>query len=104
MHAAGVISHHAAQRTAAVRRGIGAEGQVVLFRSAAQMIENHTRLDSSLAGQCCNVAVVLPANRDCRYYIVRVFGKDNSDRNLAVVGAVGGVEGTAAVVEPDFAT
>jgi hypothetical protein len=49
-----------------------------------------------------NWSAVLTADGDCGDYIVGVFGKDHSDRNLAVIGSVGGVEGAAAVVEPYF--
>ncbi len=46
---------------------------------------------------------VLPRDRHRGDHIVRVAGNDHSDRNLAVVGAVGSVEGAAAVVEANFA-
>jgi hypothetical protein len=35
--------------------------------------------------------------------IISVFWEDNADGDLAVVGAVGGVEGLCAVVEADIA-
>ena len=47
---------------------------------------------------------VLAANGDGGDYIVGIFGKDNADGDLAVVGTVGGVEGSAAVVEANLAT
>ncbi len=47
---------------------------------------------------------MLAANGDGGDYVVGVFGKDNADGDLAVVGSVGGVEGTAAVVEANLAT
>ena len=46
MHTTGVVSHHAAERATAVAGRIGAEGQIVLLRSAAQIIENNAWLDS----------------------------------------------------------
>ena len=45
VHAAGIVSHHAPDRAAAVRRRVGTERQVVFLRSAAQVVENHSRLD-----------------------------------------------------------
>src|SRR5450432_2070268 len=50
-----------------------------------------------------NRSAVLPANGDRGDYVAGVFGKDNADGNLAVVGSVGGVEGAAAIVKPNFA-
>jgi hypothetical protein len=44
----------------------------------------------------------LAANLDCGDHIIRVAGKHNADRHLAIVGAVGGVEGAGAAVEADF--
>ena len=46
---------------------------------------------------------VLAADGDGGDYIVGIFGEDNADRDLAVVGTVGGVEGAAAVVEANLA-
>src|SRR5579864_4053119 len=44
MHAARVVANHSANGAAAVRRGIGAEGQVVPFGGAAQVVEDDSRL------------------------------------------------------------
>src|SRR5579864_3265903 len=44
VHAARVVANHSADGAAAVRRRIGAEGQVVLLGGAAQVVENDSRL------------------------------------------------------------
>src|SRR5580704_2109835 len=45
MHAAGVVSDHAAQRASIVGRGIRSECQMMLFGGIAQTIENHAGLN-----------------------------------------------------------
>src|SRR5438309_3987365 len=47
MHAAGIISNHSAERTSAVRSGIGAESQIVFLGGIAQMIKNDPGLHAS---------------------------------------------------------
>src|SRR3546814_3002124 len=47
MQAAGVVADHPAQGVVVVRRGIGAEGQVMTLGLAAQRVENAARLDAS---------------------------------------------------------
>src|SRR4029077_937924 len=47
---------------------------------------------------------VLAANGDGGNYVVGIFGEDNADGDLPIVGAVGGVEGTAAIVEAHLAS
>ena len=44
VRSAGIISDHSAQRAAAVRRGIGAERELIFFRAVAQRIQNDSRL------------------------------------------------------------
>src|SRR5258705_11460246 len=44
MHSAGIVADHAAQRAAVVRGRIGREGQVMLLRCVAEVIENHSGL------------------------------------------------------------
>ena len=46
MHAAGVVSDHAAQRASIMGRGVGSECQVMLFSSVTQAIEDNPRLNS----------------------------------------------------------
>jgi hypothetical protein len=46
---------------------------------------------------------VLAASRNCGDYVIIVAGDDDPDWNLAVVGAIAGVERAAAIVEADFA-
>ena len=45
---------------------------------------------------------MLPRQRDRRDDIIDVARQNYSDRNLAIVGAVSGVEGAAAGIEADF--
>ncbi len=44
VHAARVVADHSAERAAAVRRGVGAEREVVLLSGIAQVIEDDARL------------------------------------------------------------
>src|SRR6266581_9581313 len=44
MDAAGVVANHSSQSAMGVGGGIGSKGEVVLFSSIAQIIENHPRL------------------------------------------------------------
>ena len=63
---------------------------------------------AALAGERCAAAAAeqrraeLAAERDRGQNIVGVAGKHDADGNLAVVGAVGGVESASAAVEADF--
>ncbi len=45
MYAAGVVADHSADRAAVVRRGVGAEGEVVFLGGVAQVIEDDARPD-----------------------------------------------------------
>jgi len=71
-------------------------------------VENN-RYVAALAGERCAPAPAeewrteLAAERDRRQDIVNIAGKDYADGDLAVVGAVGRVEGTAAGIKPDLA-
>ena len=62
---------------------------------------------AALAGERCAAAAAekrraeIAAERDRCENIVGVAGKHYADGNLAVVGAVGGVESASAAVEPD---
>ena len=46
MHAAGIISDHAAERAMIVRRRIGPEREMIFFRFRAQIVQNNSRLDA----------------------------------------------------------
>ncbi len=50
MNAAGVIADHAAEGAAAVRGGVGSEGQLKLFRRLAYTVEHDAGLDAHGAG------------------------------------------------------
>ena len=51
-----------------------------------------------------NGSAILARQADRGYHVIDVARKDYSDGDLAVVGAVGGVQRTAAGIEADFAT
>jgi hypothetical protein len=63
---------------------------------------------AALAGEGCastaaeqwRAEIAAEANRGEN--IVGIAGKHNANRNLAIVGAVGGVESASAAIEPDF--
>lgn len=50
VRAAGVVADHAAQRAAAVRGRVGAEGEAVRGGGGAQLVQDHARLDDGGAG------------------------------------------------------
>ena len=64
---------------------------------------------AALAGKRCTAAAAkqrrteFAAKGDSRENIVHVMREDDANRNLAIVGTVGGVESTAALIETDFA-
>ena len=131
MHAAGVVSDHAAQGASVVACGVRTKRQLVFFRGVSQTIEDHARLDprypalridledgghvlreiehhgdvAALSGERSSAApaedgrAIFASQRDGRDDIVDIAGKNHSDRNLAIVGSVGGVERAASVVE-----
>src|SRR5437763_12330112 len=62
MHAAGVVADHTANGAAAVRSGIGAERELVLFGGSTQMVENDSGLnagDAALGIELENLCHVL---------------------------------------------
>jgi hypothetical protein len=64
---------------------------------------------AALSGERCAAAaakkrsVELAAQGDGGDHVVIVAGKNDADRDLAVIGAVGGIEGAAGGVEADIA-
>ena len=70
----------------------------------------HDRDIATLAGQRSSSATAkersaeFTANGDGREDVIRIARKNYADGNLAVVGAVSGVESAAAIIEADFTT
>ena len=57
---------------------------------------------AATAGEHRNVEVMTGCNG--LDYIIDVLWHDHADRDLAIVRAVGGIQGSAAVIKPDLAT
>ena len=79
MCSAGVVANHPAQRAAAVRGGIGDEGEVMGFRLAAQSVEHHAGLD---AGQM--------ARRVELEYLFHVFAEIENHGDVAALSRQAG--------------
>jgi hypothetical protein len=70
----------------------------------------HKRNVAALSGERCpsaagkNGRAKLSSQSDRSNYILAIAGKNNSNRNLPVIGAVGRIERTAAIVETNFSS
>jgi hypothetical protein len=73
----------------------------------AREIQDYRHI-AALAGEGCTSTATeegspeLAAGGDCCEYIVSIVGEDDSDRDLAVVGAICGVEGAGPIVKAHF--
>ncbi|HEY7551096.1 MAG TPA: hypothetical protein VH913_16475 [Hyphomicrobiaceae bacterium] len=74
MHAARVVTDHAAQCVVVVRRRIGSEGQVMLLGGRSQVVENAPRLDLGRSGARIDGAKA-----------VEVFREVDQDGNIAAL-------------------
>jgi hypothetical protein len=92
VHAAGVVTDHAADGAAVVRGGIGAESEVVLFGGGAQMIEYDSRLNASDAANGINF-------EDRRH----IFGKIQNHGDVATLAGERSAAATAEERSPELA-
>ena len=76
MHAAGVVTDHAAESAAVMRSRVGSEGEVMFLSGVPQMIENHTWLDAGNA-----------AGRINFQNASHVFGKIQHDSDVAALAS-----------------
>ena len=99
-----VVEHHSGLNARDAAGGIDLQDTRHVFGK----IENYGDV-TALAGKRCAAATAekrsakLTAERDGGDHVFDIAGKNNSDGDLPVVRAVGGVEGARARVEMDFA-
>src|SRR5580704_16963574 len=98
------IEHDSGLHASEAARGINLED----LRHVLRKIKDNGDV-AALTGERCAAAAAeqwgaeFTADRDGGENVMLVAGQNDADRHLAVVGAVGGVERAAAVVEADLA-